>query len=109
MDVHSAVLLFFSPLIADPPSSVSGRLSPLISASRVCAACSRLQAGVYFDEEDRARKGQIYLWVSLTLVGLLVLVILYMLKIGSVSSLDAAPPKRSSAVLLASVFRRQDT
>nr|CEL67534.1 TPA: hypothetical protein BN1204_033330 [Neospora caninum Liverpool] len=44
----------------------------------------RLQAGVYFDEEDRARKGQIYLWVSLTLVGLLVLVILYMLKIGSV-------------------------
>ncbi|EPR64428.1 putative transmembrane protein [Toxoplasma gondii GAB2-2007-GAL-DOM2] len=44
----------------------------------------RLQAGVYFSEEDRARKGQIYLWVPLTLVGILILVVLYMLKIGNV-------------------------
>ncbi|KEP67124.1 UNVERIFIED_CONTAM: hypothetical protein HHA_233695 [Hammondia hammondi] len=44
----------------------------------------RLQAGVYFSEEDRARKGQIYLWVPLTLVGILILVVLYMLRIGNV-------------------------
>ncbi|PHJ14833.1 transmembrane protein, partial [Cystoisospora suis] len=44
----------------------------------------RLQAGVYYSEDDRARKGQIYLWVSLTLVGVLILAIFYLLKIASV-------------------------
>lgn len=44
----------------------------------------RLQAGIYYNEQDRARKGQFYLWLSVALVAVLVLAIVYTLKIADV-------------------------
>ncbi|PFH38476.1 hypothetical protein BESB_008180 [Besnoitia besnoiti] len=74
--------------LASAESGLDGTLSPSASCSFLAddgqAPLRRLQAGVYLNDEDRARKGQIYLWLPLTLVGVLILGVLYMLQIGNV-------------------------